>query len=79
MALLEMLSKAWRLVGSNDEHAEPWANDEEAFENHFGVDYEGFAEAVRQLDRAQHDLYEKTLEVNPEAAVAWIVFISSDE
>lgn len=75
MALLEMLQKAWRLVG-NDDVAEPWATDEDAFEDHFGFEYEAFAEAVGSLDRAQHDLYEKTIDVNPEAAVTWVVFIA---
>lgn len=55
--------------GSN----EPWAANEEAFERHFGESYEYFVEVVQYLSPAQKELLARTLEVNPEAAVLWIL------
>ena len=52
---------------------EPWAADEEAFERHFGVSYEDFVEMVGYLSPGQAEMLKKTLEVNPEAAVLWIL------
>jgi hypothetical protein len=56
----------------------PWASSPEAFESYFQVNYEEFAQLVDNLDQARADLYEKTLEVNPEAAVTWVFWVSGD-
>jgi len=56
-----------------------WARDEEAFFRHFGVPYEAYAEIVEHLQPEQQDLLEATLEVNPEAAVLWILAMQEVE
>jgi hypothetical protein len=78
MEFLDSLKKAWRFFGGGGVN-EPWATDEAAFEEHFGTSYEDFEERVASLDQAHTQLYEKTLEVNPEAAVVWVYFLTSDE
>lgn len=70
--LLDALRRAWGLLQSKP--VEPWAADEGAFYEHFGYLYPDFAELVSALDQANNQLYEKTLEVNPEAAVAWVLW-----
>jgi hypothetical protein len=75
MQILEALRVAWHLV-SGGEVDEPWANDEQAFEEHFGRSYEEFERLIGALDQANSQLYEKTLEVNPEAAVTWVFFLA---
>lgn len=71
--LLDALRSAWDFVsGDKTEVLEDWAEDEGAFEDHFGISYESFNEKLHTLDRARFDLYEKTLKVNPEAAVIWV-------
>ena len=50
-----------------------WLSDEVAFHRHFGVPYETFAETVSCLTESQLRLLHQTLEVNPEAAVLWIL------
>jgi hypothetical protein len=50
-----------------------WLSDEISFHRHFGVSYEEFAEVVSCLDLGQRDLLEHTFEVNPEAAVLWVL------
>ena len=78
--LLEALRSAWDMVsGNKTDVLEAWAEDEHAFEEHFGVPYVEFDERLKMLDRAQFELYEKTLKVNPEAAVGWIFFVTSLE
>jgi hypothetical protein len=52
---------------------QPWANDEREFEIHFGAPYELFATIVDHLSNDQKKLLEATLDVNPEAAVLWIL------
>jgi hypothetical protein len=52
---------------------EPWAADEEAFERHFGESYGYFVEVVQHLSPEQEAMLKRTLEVNPEAAVLWIL------
>jgi hypothetical protein len=51
----------------------PWETDEDAFLQHFGVPYEDFLEIAALLSTEQRELLQKTLEVNPEAAVLWIL------
>lgn len=78
--LLEALRSAWDLVsGNKTEVIESWAENEESFEEHFGISYSEFDERLKMLDRSQFDLYEKTLKVNPEAAVTWIFFLFTGE
>jgi hypothetical protein len=50
-----------------------WANDENEFERHFGVPYEVFLEIVEHLSPDQKKLLDATANVNPEAAVLWIL------
>jgi hypothetical protein len=78
--LLEALRSAWDLVaGNKTEVLEAWAEDELVFEEHFGVPYEEFDEKLHMLDRGQFELYEKTLKINPEAAVTWVFFLMTME
>ncbi len=51
----------------------PWENNEVAFHAHFGVPFEEYAAVVQHLDEQQRELLRKTIEVNPEAAVLWIL------
>jgi hypothetical protein len=50
-----------------------WANDPSAFERHFGVPIESYAEIVSHLSPEQEKLLLETLDVNPEAAVLWVL------
>ena len=50
-----------------------WFEDEEEFERHFGAPYEAFLEIVEHLSSDQKKLLDATVEVNPEAAVLWIL------
>lgn len=52
---------------------EPWAADEAAFEVHFGSSYAYFGEVLRHLDDEQAVRFAETMEVNPEAAVLWVL------
>ena len=56
--------------------AEPWARDERTFEEHFGAPYEAFVARVPLLSADQATRYAATLEVNPEAAVLWVLSMS---
>lgn len=53
--------------------SQPWEQDEEAFLCHFGVPFEEYALIVSHLTDDQRALLEATIEVNPEAAVLWIL------
>jgi hypothetical protein len=77
--VLGALKAAWELLAGREvvEHVEPWAEDELSFEDHFDVPYHEFSDHVSQLSRADFELYEKTLQVNPEAAVLWVLFNST--
>ena len=68
---------ALSFVGTN--HNETWATDEEEFFRHFGVPYEAFHEIVQHLNPQQEDLLRATFEVNPEAAVLWILAMEEVE
>lgn len=50
-----------------------WATSEEAFLRHFGVPVEEYHDVVKCLSPEQAELLERTLAVNPEAAVLWIL------
>jgi hypothetical protein len=50
-----------------------WLTDAIEFERHFGAPHEAFLEIVSHLSPDQYSLLEATLEVNPEAAVLWIL------
>lgn len=55
------------------ENAPPWLTDAVEFERHFGAPHEAFLEIVEHLSDDQRSLLEATLDVNPEAAVLWIL------
>lgn len=61
-----------REVGSQRQ-PQPWEHDEESFLRHFGVPFEEYALVASHLTEEQHALLEATIEVNPEAAVLWIL------
>lgn len=75
MEFLDGLRRAWSFFGGGPVD-EAWATDEIAFEEHFGQSYDEFEARVASLDQAHTALYEKTLEVNPEAAITWVFFIT---
>jgi len=76
--MLDALRKALAFLGRS-EVEEPWAQDEQSFEEHFGRSFQEFEERMTYLDRARGELYERTVEVNPEAAIAWVFFVTSDD
>lgn len=76
MQILDALKAAWSIFGGRTV-AEAWATSEAAFEEHFEAPYEEFEARVSQLDQAHSALYEQTLEINPEAAICWVFFITS--
>jgi hypothetical protein len=77
---LDSLRKALKFFGGGSGHVqEAWARDEAAFENHFHASYADFQERLSMLDTAHTQLYEKTLEVNPEAAITWVFFVTSGD
>ena len=51
----------------------PWLHDEAEFLRHFGASYADYAEVVNRLTRSQAVTLERTLAVNPEAAVLWVL------
>jgi hypothetical protein len=61
-------------AGSADAE-EPWASDEEIFEDHFDTPYWVFCEKLARLSADQQVRYKKTLDVNPEAAVLWVIML----
>lgn len=52
---------------------EPWAANEETFEEQFGISYEEFSRKVEELDEEQTTKYRSALEAHPEAAVLWVL------
>jgi hypothetical protein len=63
--------------GGTPDSGEPWAADEASFERHFGATYTFFREVLEHLSPEQEERFEKTMQINPEAAVLWI--LSMDE
>ena len=60
-------------------HDADWAHDDAAFELHFGASYEEFVEIVEHLSSDQRKLLDATYNVNPEAAVLWILAMEEVE
>lgn len=56
-----------------------WLSDETAFHRHFGASYEDFTGVAECLEPDQLELLRKTLEVNPEAAVLWVLHMEELE
>jgi hypothetical protein len=50
-----------------------WEKDESAFLTHFGAPFDEYALIVSHMSDDQRALLEKTLAVNPEAAVLWVL------
>jgi hypothetical protein len=63
------------LFAGSPDAQEPWATDEQEFEDHFDTPYWVFCEKLTKLSADQQVRYKKTLEVNPEAAVLWVVLL----
>jgi hypothetical protein len=82
MDLLGFLGAAKRaldFIRPEPGHDAGWANDENEFERHFGVPYEMFLEIVEHLSTDQKKLLDATADVNPEAAVLWILAMEENE
>lgn len=62
-----------KLFSDTSDSGEPWAANETAFEAHFGTSYAYFGEVLRHLDDEQAVRFAETMEVNPEAAVLWVL------
>jgi hypothetical protein len=69
--LIGAANRALSFLGSDID--EPWASSEQAFLTHFGVPYEAFLEVIQHLSPRQEEVLHATFEVNPEAAVLWIL------
>ena len=80
LGILEIAGRAQELVKLV--RAEPlpdWSTNEAAFERHFGVPHEAYAEVAARLDPLQAALLHRTLAVNPEAAVLWVLSMEEVE
>ena len=73
LGLIGTAQRALSLFGGSPGSGEPWAASEAEFERHFGAPYAAFVEIVQHLNQNQEALLRATLEVNPEAAVLWIL------
>jgi hypothetical protein len=73
MPILDVAAGIIKLFAGSPDAEEPWAQNEEIFEQHFGVPYEEFCYKLTILSADQHKRYHETLKVNPEAAVLWVV------
>jgi hypothetical protein len=74
LGIMKMVGHAREVVNLVRGEPQPdWASDEEAFHRHFGVSSEAYAEIVGHLQPEQTELLRRTLEVNPEAAVLWVL------
>jgi hypothetical protein len=74
MQLIGSIRKAMvKLFESSHGSQEPWETDELEFERHFGCPYEEFLLVLGHLSKDQYQLFERTVAVNPEAAVLWIL------
>lgn len=61
------------IFGAGPDAEQSWAADENAFWRHFGASYEEFCATLGHLDEEQSARFAATLEVNPEAAVLWVL------
>lgn len=50
-----------------------WVTSEVAFQRHFGATLEEYQEIAARLDPGQTELLDRTLAVNPEAAILWVL------
>ena len=73
------LGKVLELFAGTPGSDEPWAAGEEAFERHFGESYEVFVVILQHLSPEQAERFGATLQVNPEAAVLWILSMEEVE
>lgn len=73
--LLKLATSLAGLFAGSPDADEPWAHDEELFEEHFDTPYEVFMDKLFHLSGDQQKRYKKTLEVNPEAAVLWVCML----
>jgi hypothetical protein len=73
LGVISASRKALELFRGVRDQPAPWTADAAEFERHFGVAYEDYAEVVELLSTEQKDLLRKTLDVNPEAAVLWVL------
>ncbi len=76
MDLLGAFRAAGHLRQAVAEVARPsyaWEHDEEAFLVHFGATSEEYQEIVARMSDDQRRLLAATLDVNPEAAVLWVL------
>jgi hypothetical protein len=75
MDVAAILSGLSALFSAGIDAEEPWANDPELFEDHFGVPFKEFSAKVALLGADQKRRYLATLDVNPEAAVLWALVV----
>ncbi len=73
MKATSVLKEIASLFENGPDAGQPWAESEEAFMTHFGAPYEYLCEVVSHLDREQSEKFDATMEVNPEAAVLWVL------
>jgi predicted RNA-binding protein (virulence factor B family) len=76
---LSTVHKALEALTSNQSSGESWASSEEAFEQHFGASYAYFKEILGHLSPEQNLRFERTLQINPEAAILWILAMEAVE
>jgi len=82
MDLLGTLDAANRLrdlVREVRRDPQPWEHDEVSFHRHFGVPFEEYALVVEHMTPKQLSLLQRTLDVNPEAAVLWVLAMEEVE
>ena len=70
---LGAIRKTLDFFAGTPDSREPWAASEEAFERHFGAEYECFTTILQHLDEEQGARFDATMKINPEAAVLWIL------
>ena len=73
LTALGAIRKTLDFFAGTPDSGEPWASGEEAFERHFGAEYECFTTILQHLDEEQGARFDATMRVNPEAAVLWIL------
>ena len=73
LGLIDTAQHALSLFAGGPGSGESWAASETEFERHFGVPYEAFVKIVQNLSQEQEHLLRATLDVNPEAAILWIL------
>jgi hypothetical protein len=56
-----------------------WLKSEEGFLLHFGCEFEDFNEVYELLSESQKQLFAKTVAINPEAAVLWVLAMDEND